>query len=38
MTLKTDATAELPRTARPRVRLPDAFAPARIFRGWGPEL
>jgi hypothetical protein len=29
---------EVPRTARTRVRLPDGFAPARLFAGWGPEL
>ncbi len=29
---------ELPRTARCRVRLPEGFAPARLFQGWGPEL
>lgn len=30
--------SEIPATARPRVRLPDAYAPSRVFRGWGPEL
>lgn len=29
---------ELPPTARTRVRLPESFAPARIFSGWGPGL
>jgi hypothetical protein len=31
-------TEDLPRTARARVRLPDAFAALRVFPGWGPEL
>jgi hypothetical protein len=30
--------AELPMTARPRVRLPEPLAHARVFPGWGPEL
>lgn len=30
--------AEIPAAARPRVRLPDAYAPSGVFRGWGPEL
>jgi hypothetical protein len=31
-------SSEVPRTARSRVRLPENFAPVRLFRGWGPEL
>ena len=39
MTRSPDITnTELPRTARSRVRLPEHFAPARLFQGWGPEL
>jgi hypothetical protein len=39
MTHKPDSfTAELPLGTRPRVRLPQTFAPARIFPGWGPGL
>jgi hypothetical protein len=39
MTRKTDSiSSELPFAARTRVRLPEPFEPARIFRGWGPEL
>jgi hypothetical protein len=32
------SNSELPTTARTRVRLPDALAPARLFQGWGPGL
>lgn len=39
MTRKPEVlNSEIPVTARPRVRLPDAFSPCSIFRGWGPEL
>jgi hypothetical protein len=39
MPLKTDsAGAELARTARTRVRLPDSMMSARIFQGWGPAV
>lgn len=39
MTRSTDSTsAELPTTARTRVRIPDALVPARLFPGWGPGL
>jgi len=39
MNYKTDSSsAELARTARTRVRLPDAMASARIFQGWGPTV
>jgi hypothetical protein len=30
--------AELSRTARTRVRLPDAMAQTRLFQGWGPTV
>jgi len=30
--------SDLPVTARTRVRLPDGFAPGRVFHGWGPGL
>jgi hypothetical protein len=32
------SNAELARTARTRVRLPDAMAPTRLFQGWGPTV
>ena len=36
MTRKPDSIrSELPFAARTRVRVPE---PARIFRGWGPDL
>ncbi len=39
MTRRPDPiVSDLPVTARTRVRLPDAFAPSRVFPGWGPEL
>jgi hypothetical protein len=39
MTHKTDsAGSELARSARTRVRLPDAMTPARLFQGWGPNV
>lgn len=38
MTRNPEPAADLPVTARTRVRLPDGFEGARIFRGWGPEL
>ena len=39
MTRKSDSvSSELAHTARTRVRLPDAMAPARIFQGWGPSV
>ncbi len=39
MTCTTDSTsAQLARTARTRVRLPDAMAPSRLFPGWGPTV
>jgi hypothetical protein len=39
MTRKFDThDTDLPRTVRPRVRLPEPFAPARVFQGWGPDL
>jgi len=39
MTHKTDpATAELARTVRTRVRLPETMAPTRLFQGWGPTV
>jgi hypothetical protein len=31
-------TAELPPTARPRVRLPGSAAAAEVFPGWGPGI
>jgi hypothetical protein len=31
-------SSDLPPTARTRVRLPDAMAPAQIFPGWGPTV
>ena len=31
-------STEIPPAARTRVRLPDTYAPSRVFRGWGPEL
>jgi hypothetical protein len=30
--------AELPATARSRVRLPERFPSATLFPGWGPGL
>jgi hypothetical protein len=30
--------SELARTARTRVRLPDAAAGTRLFQGWGPTV
>ena len=30
--------SELPATVRTRVRLPDSYAPGRVFHGWGPGL
>ncbi|MBV9263734.1 MAG: hypothetical protein JO324_05375 [Candidatus Eremiobacteraeota bacterium] len=30
--------AGLARTARTRVRLPDAMAQSRVFPGWGPTV
>jgi len=39
MTRKPDVLdSEVPVTARTRVRLPDHFAPGRVFHGWGPGL
>ena len=39
MTRMTDLqSSEIPVTARTRVRLPDAYAPSRVFHGWGPGL
>jgi hypothetical protein len=39
MTHKPDSnSAELARTARTRVRLPEAMAPTRLFHGWGPTV
>ena len=39
MTTRPDFNAtEFPRTARSRARIPEAFTPARLFPGWGPEL
>jgi hypothetical protein len=39
MTRKPDhLTGDLALTARTRVRLPETFAPARVFPGWGPDL
>ena len=29
---------QLARTARTRVRLPDAMAQTRVFPGWGPTV
>lgn len=29
---------ELARSARMRVRLPDAMATTRLFQGWGPTV
>ncbi|MFY9666067.1 MAG: hypothetical protein WAL67_01755 [Candidatus Cybelea sp.] len=31
-------TSDLALTARTRVRIPENFAPARVFPGWGPGL
>jgi hypothetical protein len=38
MTRTFDTTSDLAQTARTRVRLPETFAPARVFHGWGPGL
>jgi hypothetical protein len=38
MTRNPESTADLTPTARTRVRLPQSYAPARFFPGWGPEL
>ena len=39
MTHKTDSSsAELARSARTRVRLPEPMAPTRLFQGWGPTV
>jgi hypothetical protein len=39
MTQRTDSpSSELARTARTRVRLPDAMTPTRLFQGWGPTV
>jgi hypothetical protein len=39
MNYKTDSSAaDLGRTARTRVRLPDAMASTRLFQGWGPTV
>jgi hypothetical protein len=39
MTRRPDfPTAELPFTARPRVRLPDTGSRSGLFPGWGPGL
>jgi len=39
MTSTTDSsTADLSRTARTRVRLPETMAPTRLFQGWGPTV
>jgi hypothetical protein len=39
MTRRADiSNSELPPTVRTRVRLPEPFAPSRIFQGWGPDL
>jgi hypothetical protein len=39
MTLRLDIlSADLGRTARTRVRLPDAMVSARVFSGWGPTV
>jgi len=39
MTRKPDLqNSDLPVTARTRVRLPEAYAPSRVFHGWGPDL
>ncbi len=39
MTRKPDPlSAELPSTARTRVRLPEPHGATRIFPGWGPDL
>ncbi len=39
MNSRTDyPCSDLARTARLRVRLPDAMAPARVFPGWGPTV
>jgi hypothetical protein len=38
MTRQPVTSAELAPTARTRVRLPESYAPARFFPGWGPEL
>lgn len=31
-------SADLGRSARTRVRLPDAMVPTRVFSGWGPTV
>jgi hypothetical protein len=31
-------SAELGRTTRTRVRLPDTMVPTRVFSGWGPTV
>jgi hypothetical protein len=39
MNNRTDSfSAELGRSARMRVRLPDAMASTRLFQGWGPTV
>jgi hypothetical protein len=39
MTRQPDlTTSDLALTARTRVRMPESFAPARVFPGWGPGL
>ena len=39
MTRRNDSiNSELPFAARTRVRVPQPFAPAGIFGGWGPDL
>jgi hypothetical protein len=39
MVQKSDfLSSALPRTARTRVRLPDAMANATVFAGWGPTV
>lgn len=39
MTYRTDSSsADLSRSSRTRVRLPEPIAPARLFQGWGPTV
>ena len=38
MTRNFDVLSDLPQTARPRLRLPERLASARMFQGWGPDL
>ncbi len=39
MTYKADSSsAELSRSSRTRVRMPEPMAPTRLFQGWGPTV